>query len=137
MKPMNWDFLTKEIHSLAQKIEKEYLPDVIVGIVRGGIIPAQLLSTELGENQVHCISVTKDGKRRRVVTKILEELVNKNVLLVEDALESGRSLIEAKRYLESTGANVKTACLYYTSASDIVPDFYLRKVARIPKFPWE
>jgi hypoxanthine phosphoribosyltransferase len=67
----------------------------------------------------------------------LDDLVNKNVLLVEDMLETGKSLIAAKQYLESKGARVKTACLYVMPISEIVPDFSLRQVEKVEKFFWE
>ncbi len=39
---MNWDEFRSEIKDLAKKID--YTPDIIIGIVRGGLIPARLLS---------------------------------------------------------------------------------------------
>ncbi|CAN5147406.1 hypothetical protein BH11PAT1_BH11PAT1_5630 [soil metagenome] len=42
---MTWDEFDKKITILSEKID--YTPDIIVGIVRGGLIPARLLSTKL------------------------------------------------------------------------------------------
>ena len=84
-----------------------------------------------------CLSVVKLGEERRVVSDILVDLANKNILLVEDMLETGRSIDVARKYLESKGAKVMTACLYIMSISEIKPDFYLREVKEVEKFPWE
>lgn len=134
---MNWETFQNEINELSKKID--YKPDVIVGIVRGGIIPARILSTKLKVNEVYCLNVRKKEDERKVVTEILEDLVGKNTLLVEDVLESGLSIVAAKEYFETRGAKVKTASLYITPISKLTPDFFIREV-ELPltfSFPWE
>ena len=132
---MNWQTLEQEIALLAGKIDTKV--DIIVGITRGGLIPARLLSSSLGVKKMFCLSVEKIGDDRKVVTDILENITGKSILLVEDMLESGRSLIVAKQYLESKGAIVKTACLYTMPMSEVIPDFSLKEVEVVVKFPWE
>ncbi|HEY4525214.1 MAG TPA: phosphoribosyltransferase family protein [Candidatus Paceibacterota bacterium] len=132
---MNWNELREEVKSLASKID--YTPDVIIGIVRGGLIPARLLSSELRVKDMYAITVKKVGDERRVMNDILEELSAKNVLLVEDMLETGKSLLVAKEYLEEKGARIKTACLYTMPISELRPDFWLKEVSEVVPFPWE
>lgn len=132
---LTWTELQNELKTLRGKIN--YSPDVIVGIARGGLIPARLLSTHLSVKDMFCLAVKKIGDRRKVTVTIDEDINGKNILLVEDMLETGRSLIIAKQYLEERGANVKTACLYIMPASEITPDYYLKEVDRAVKFPWE
>ncbi|MEK6937379.1 MAG: phosphoribosyltransferase family protein [Nanoarchaeota archaeon] len=132
---MNWDLFAQEVQDLSKKID--YHPDIIIGITRGGIIPARLLSTYLNVSEMYCLTVRKIDEERKVSTEILENLVDKNILLVEDMLETGRSMIVAKKYLKSKGAKVKTACLYFMPISEIVPDFYLREVQEVQRFPWD
>jgi len=132
---MDWKTFETEIQSLSKKID--YKPDTIIGITRGGIIPARLLSSYLQIKDMRCLSVHKVEEERKVITEILDDLDNKNILLVEDMLETGRSIIVAKEYLESKGAKVKTACLYTMSMSEIKPDFHIREVQTVEKFPWE
>ena len=132
---MDWMSFEQEMRTLSEKIN--YKPDTIIGITRGGIIPARLLSTFLNVKDMYGIGVRKVGEERKVVTEILEDLTDKHVLLVEDILETGRSLIVAKQYLELKGAKVRTACLYTMPISEIEPDFYLTQIQEIKKFPWE
>jgi len=132
---MNWDELQLEVKELAGKIE--YLPDVIVGIVRGGLVPARLLSSELRVKDMYALTVKKVGGERKVTSDIIEDISGKRILLVEDMLETGKSLIAAKEYLEKKGAEVKTACLYTMPISEIRPDFSLKEVTEIVPFPWE
>ena len=134
---MNWQEFEKEISKLAEKID--YKPDAIIGIVRGGIIPARILSTKLKVGDVYCVNVRKSGDERRIKTAILDDLVDKNLLLVEDVLESGLSIMAAKEHLEKRKALVKTAALYVTPQSQLIPEFYIEKVEFPLKllFPWE
>lgn len=132
---MNWGTFQEEIELLSHKIEGDF--DLIVGITRGGLIPARLLSSLLDVKKVFCLSVEKDGEERKVVTTILEDILNKKILLVEDILETGRTLRVAKAYLESKGAIVKTGCLYRMPHAEIVPDYFLRQIDVILEFPWE
>ena len=131
---MDWKTLELEIEDLSKKID--YQPDIIVGITRGGIVPARLLSRDLQVKDMYCLTVHKFGEERKVVSE-LDDLVDKNVLLVEDMLETGRSLLVAKQYLEYKGAKVKTVCLYTMPITEIRPDFYLRQVYEVERFPWE
>lgn len=132
---MNWDEFRDAVKELAGKID--YSPDVIVGIVRGGMVPARLLSSGLGVKDMYALTVKKAGGERKVMSDILEEISGKKILLVEDMLETGKSLIAAKEYLEKKGAEVKTACLYTMPISEIRPDFSLREVTEVVPFPWE
>ena len=132
---MDWKTFRNEIQNLSEKITDK--PDIIVGITRGGLVPARLLSTYLKVKKMHCISVVKSNEERSVVTEITEDMSNKKVLLVEDMLETGRSLVVTKAYLEKKGANVKTACLYTMPISEIKPDYYLKEVDSVLEFPWE
>jgi len=43
----------------------------------------------------------------------------------------------AKQCLESLSAKVKTACLYTMPISEIIPEFYLKQVQEVERFPWE
>lgn len=132
---ISWNELEKIVGELVSKINLK--PDIIIGVVRGGIVPARLLSNALNVKKMYCINVEKVGEDRKVRTEILDDIDNKNVLLVEDMLETGRSLIVAKEYLEKKGALVKTACFFIQSKSEIKPDYYLKRTDSEVSFPWE
>jgi len=86
---------------------------------------------------MYALTVKKVGNERKVLSDITEDIAGKNILLVEDMLETGKSLVVAKKYLESKGASVKTACLYTMPQTEIAPDFSLHEVQEVQKFPWE
>ncbi|MBW3568905.1 phosphoribosyltransferase domain-containing protein [Candidatus Parcubacteria bacterium] len=132
---MNWYEVDNELKLLASKCSKK--PDIIIGIVRGGLIPARLLAKHLGIKDMYCLTVKKYGDERLVTNEINENLAGKHILLVEDVLESGTSLIAAKEYLESCGANVETASMYWQPHTKIQPDYYVAERTEVPVFPWD
>ncbi len=139
---LSWEEFEKELYELAKIIRSEtkgegYEIHAIVGIVRGGMIPARMLSSVLGVKQIYCLNVEKLSEGRREVKEILDDFKDMNILLVEDMLETGRSMEVAREYLKGRGANVKTVCLYTMSISKITPDYRLRQVDGVVEFPWE
>lgn len=135
MERMSWERLGQEIDALSEKISSR--PDIIIGVVRGGIIPARLLATKLNVKDMYCLTIKKVGEERRATSDVNEDISGKSILLVEDALETGRSIIVAGDYLKQKGAIVQTACLYTVDETEIEPDYSLGKVPQIPTFPWE
>lgn len=83
------------------------------------------------------MTVEKQGDRRLVKSEITSDLRGKNVLLVEDVLESGTSLIAARDYLEAVGAHVSTASLYIQPQAKVIPDYYIAERQAVPVFPWD
>ncbi|MFH1439312.1 MAG: phosphoribosyltransferase family protein [Candidatus Woesearchaeota archaeon] len=142
---MKWTYFNNEIKELSAKIN--YIPDMILCIIRGGVIPGTCLSEILGIKDFHTIKVTRkfDGRSdtnkndpwQREVENIALDVWDKEILLVEDMLETGKGMIAVKEFLESRGAKVKTACLYIMPKTLIEPDFYLRKITEVEMFPWE
>lgn len=135
MRPMDWQTFDEEVKILAGKVTAK--PDVIVGIVRGGIVPARLLAKHLGVKEMYAISVKKAGPNRVLTSEIKESLAGKSALLVEDVLETAGSILIAKEYLENRGAIVRTAALYVQKQTMLMPDHYLGMVVDIPTFPWD
>ncbi|MBI5457718.1 phosphoribosyltransferase domain-containing protein [Candidatus Kaiserbacteria bacterium] len=132
---MDWKKFDKEIRSLAGRID--WKPDAVIGIVRGGVIPAMVLANSLKVKKFYIIKVRHVGEGRKVKGDFAPGVAGMKILLVEDMLETGKSLAAAKKYLEERGAEVKTACLYTMPRSEIRPDFSLKEVTNVVPFPWE
>ena len=132
---MNWNEFDQEIRGLGKIID--YIPDVVIGIARGGVVPAVLLSKYLKVKDMYVLKVRREGNNRRIMAETVPDVSHLKILLVEDMIETGKSLIIAKEYLESKGAKVKTACLYTMPMSEIIPDYFLKEVPTPLPFPWE
>lgn len=132
---MNWNEFESEIQHLNAKID--FKPDYIVGIVRGGLIPSRMLSKLMKIKAMFCINIEKRDNERIVSSNVEFSLKDKKILLIEDMLETGKSLLVAKKWLEEKGAEVKTACLYTMPISECEPNFYLREINEVIQFPWD
>ncbi|MCL2384190.1 MAG: phosphoribosyltransferase, partial [Oscillospiraceae bacterium] len=83
------------------------------------------------------ISHQKEDGEIKVQTS-LDNLEGEHILLVEDSIETGKTLYTVEKELANLGANVKTVCIYVSSESnqEKKPDFYLG-IREIPNFVWE
>lgn len=136
-----WDKFYADIGELAAEIKgSNCAPDMIVAVARGGWIPAYFLSDLLGIKNMASIGIKYTDKDRtaREIYSLPEPLKkDMRILLVEDILESGRSMEEAAHILESRGCAVQTASLYIAKSALYVPDFYIDKFDLTPVMPWE
>lgn len=132
---LSWDELAAEVGRLAELITTK--PDSIGVVMRGGMVPARILASKLRVPTVYGITLTKNGSERQMVVNVSDNMVGKTVLVVEDMLETGVSLMAVKAYFEELGATVQTAALYILPTAQIKPDYYLNERQDVPHFPWE
>jgi len=65
-------------------------------------------------------------------------LKGKNVLLVDDVADTGKSLALVRKHLTEQGAaNVRIATIYYKPWSTLKPDWFERRTEHWIVFPWE
>jgi len=141
----SWDEIYELLLSLAKRIrETGYVPEVIVGVSRGGWPPARIMSDLLENQNLANMKVVfyKDiGVRNRapVITQpVTSEVTGKRVLVVDDVADSGLSLREVSKHLKRKGArDIKVCTIYLKPRSVFTPDFYARKTTKWVIFPWE
>jgi hypoxanthine phosphoribosyltransferase len=117
-----------------------FSPTLLVAVARGGWVPVRLFSNVLGTKEIVSIGIKYgDQKRSDLVTYSIPHPFprNERVLVVEDHLESGRSLKFAKQVFEENNNEVRTAALYVSDQSIFVPDYFCAQVTKTPHFPWE
>jgi hypoxanthine phosphoribosyltransferase len=140
-----WDEIYDLLLGLADRIRKDnFRPDIIVGILRGGCTPARVMADLLGNPKLADVGVkfyvgTVRAEGEPVLTQPVSTSVeDKNVLLLDDVVDTGKSLQLVKEHIIGNGARiVKTASIYFKPWSIIVPDFYKRKTRSWVVFPWE
>ncbi len=102
---INWKEITDIIKYMSSNIEKTYKPEIIISIVRGGMIPSVILSHELNIRNVEnikSIETVNDEinaiKQRPIVDKNinLSNINEKKVLIVDDILGSGATIKKIK-----------------------------------------
>jgi hypoxanthine phosphoribosyltransferase len=140
---ISWEATIEYCEQLALKI-KDYRPEVIVGLSRGGLVPTRILSDALGINKVGVLGIshyTGLGKRSEipVITQDLcMDLKGKRILLVDDVADTGKSLMTAKGYLERMGAReIRIATLHYKPNMAFRPDYFVMTTTSWVAYPWE
>jgi hypothetical protein len=125
------------------KLVKSYDPEIIIGIARGGWVPARILSDLLGIKELTSMRVeyySGVGERRkkpRIVYPLKANVKGKRVLIVDDVADTGHSLEMVKEDVLKKGAKVKIATLHYKPWSVIKPDFYVKTTRAWIIYPWE
>jgi len=123
------------VDEISEHIQNEQL--VIVGVLRGSFMFLADLVRELHPRGLHpCIdfmtlqsygSATESSGNVRITKDISVDLTGKTVLLVDDILDSGRTLRFAVRHVENKGAaHILTCCLLDKPARraiDVKADF--------------
>lgn len=121
----------------AKKIrDAKYDPDIIVGLSRGGWIPARLICDYLLVDDLVSLSVTHWGlpaeigqEKAQLEYPFTVDLTDKKVLIVDDITDTGESLQLALNVVKKKDpVEVKTATIQYITSSSFEPDFYAEKV---------
>jgi hypoxanthine phosphoribosyltransferase len=101
---ITWNLYDHKVRKLVNQIEaSSFRPDVVVGIMRGGMIPAIMISHHF---DVPCESF-KLSYRDNAVTEfglawsICLKYPEKNILFVDDIVDSGKTMSELQNFISS------------------------------------
>ncbi len=140
-----WSQIFDMLFCQAQKIQNQsYTPDVVVGIARGGIISARILTDLLETPQLEILQIGfYTGINQTQLKPTLKQplslnFAGKKTLIVDDIADSGESLKLAQTHLQEMGAKeIKTATLFKKPFSTLIPDFYEKQTSHWVVFPWD
>lgn len=125
--------------------ESGFEPDVIVGIARGGYMPARVLADLFGLMDLAAVKIEHyHGLRRSrqaiVRHPLTEDIAGRRVLVVDDVSDSGDTFDVLFRHLRGRGkpAELRTAVLHHKQTSSYTPDFHARRIIkwRWIIYPW-
>jgi len=143
----SWENVYDVSRKLAEKIKKSgYQPDIIIGLARGGWVPARNLCDFLGVKDLVSlkmehwgITATPDGEAK-VKFPLKIDLTGKRVLVVDDCSDTGKSLVEAKKYIKTLKPRVvkiATMQIFDTTPADGIPDFWVERIPWVwVMYPW-
>ncbi|MCE4612846.1 MAG: hypothetical protein F7C07_03315 [Desulfurococcales archaeon] len=142
---ITWEDVERTSQDVAYKIKQSgFMPDIVVGILRGGVVPARIISDILGVDDIAVIEVklykdfTTRGARPYLRQPVTIPLKGRRVILVDDVSDTGLTLelaLQAINLYMPTA--VKTATLYIKPWTKIVPDYYSEITDKWIVFPWE
>lgn len=147
---------TQEI--LRQMQQDQWVPDYVVGLTRGGLVPANLISQYLEvPMETLKVSLRDDNQQPESNLWMAEDAYqNKKILIVDDINDTGATLSYIKQDWQSGclpksahwdniwGHNVRVAVLYdnESSRSDLTVDYSSVTINKAEEdcwvvFPWE
>ena len=140
-----WNKIYDMLLSQAEKIRQSgFKPDVVVGITRGGWVPARVLSDFLEIPNLATVRVefylgVAETKKEPVLTQgVSAAVTGKKALIVDDVADTGKSLQLAREHVLQQGATeVRIATVYRKPWSVIKPDYYEIETSCWVVFPWE
>lgn len=112
--------------------------EYVVGVVRGGAIPAVCLSHQLNI-PMKCVSWSTyhRDQMKESAMDIAEDIQNgKKVLVVDDILDSGRTISELLEDWDVERNQIDLAVLVWNISQDINPDFVGRTIDRETNKDW-
>ena len=141
----SWNQTYSLILKLSEAIRKSgFEPDVIVGISRGGWIPARILSDLLENPNIanvaaeFYVDIAKTKQKPSIMQSVSVPVNDKRVLVVDDLADTGESLKLVTEHLENQGASeVRIAAIYYKPWSIITPHYYEKETRCWIVFPWD
>ncbi len=114
--------------------EDEFYPDVIVGLSRGGLVPAQYLAYGMDVNWIETISIQLRDNDHLPANNEINTLLSKldefnpidldvedrklNVLVVDDLVDTASTLKLIRAFFQAGNLDVRFATLYQNKACD-------------------
>lgn len=140
-----WEEIQRNCLEIAKRIQSDqFEPDVIIGVARGGWIPARLLAdllrisslTSLGISFYSDIATTQ--KTPVITQPIPAKIEGKLILMVDDVADTGQSLRVGHDHVSGLKPRkLKVATLFKKPWSILTPDYYTAETEAWIIFPWE
>lgn len=141
------DFLAV-VRSLAQTVGQDaWQPDFVVGIGRGGLVPAVYMSQILN---VPMLSIDQSAKVPGFADELLVKLATmtkagQRILIIDDINDSGRTIAQVRRLLrahETVEDHLRFAVMINNAVSQETVDYAVQTIDRTTDkrwfvFPWE
>ncbi len=136
-----WEEIQRDCLALAVKLRPLGPWTGIVALARGGLVPAALVSRVLGIRLIETVCLASyDGTEKgpvRLIKSVDGRILERGAgwLLVDDLVDSGATMAEARRLLPEAHA----AVLYAKPAGIALADTHVEKVDQDVwlDFPWE
>jgi hypothetical protein len=142
---MSWDDLGTGARELAEAVAADgWIPDIVLGIARGGLLVAGAIGYALGVKNTFTMNVefyTGIDERLDVPMILppvpdLVDFAETKVLIADDVADTGATLKLVQEFCAGKVAEVRSAVLYEKPRSAVRCDYVWRRTDRWITFPW-
>ena len=133
---VGWDRAYRLGRKIARKIRASgFVPDIVIGVARGGVVPARIVCDFLHQKDLTSIKVEHWGIAVTHGTARIKfplpgeiDISGKKILIVDDVADTGDSYHVILDHINKRSpAEVKTAVLQYKTCSTFIPDYWGEK----------
>lgn len=139
----SYDEFTNDVKNMAMQIKDEYQPDVILAIARGGMTLGHSLAVALQNRNLFSLNSIHYDNTNKLDTIDVFNIPDlskfKKILLVDDIIDSGESMVEIKRRLLDIypHLNIKIATIFYKKTALLLPDYKVKEAHEWVEFFWD
>lgn len=142
---LTWEGFGAASRDLARDVvDSGFVPDIVIAVARGGLVLAGAMTYALGVKLCDAINVEfyTDVHATLPDPVLLAPMLDTNaiagkqLLVVDDVADSGRTLGLVIKLLRGFGADVRSAVLYAKPSTVVDPDYVWRRTDQWIVFPW-
>lgn len=132
-----------DVKILAKDIKENFNPEVLLAVARGGMSLGHSLAVILNTRNLFSLNSIHYDDTKKLDTIEIFNIPDiskyKKVLLVDDIVDSGESLLEIKRVLQEKFSHIefKIATIFYKKSALLKPDFKVKEAKEWVNFFWD
>ena len=143
MRKYSFEEFNQDVKVLSAKIKAEFIPEAIVAVARGGLTLGHFLAMQLNNRNLFVLNSIHYEEGKNLDTLKIFNIPDlqgfKKVLVVDDMVDSGETMLEIKALLEDKfkDTHFKVATIFYKKESIFEPNFTVKEATEWIEFFWE
>ncbi|WP_149725234.1 phosphoribosyltransferase [Campylobacter concisus] len=139
----SYDEFAVDTKKMAKQIKDEFDPEVILAVARGGLTLGHSLAVALNNRNLFTLNSIHYEDTNKLDTINIFNVPDLSkytkILLVDDIIDSGESMVEIKRELLKRYPNldIKIATVFYKEKALLLPDFKVKEAHDWIEFFWD
>jgi hypoxanthine phosphoribosyltransferase len=143
---LTWQDVHRCVAAIVAQLDRDY--DCMLAITRGGLVPACLISEQIGLRNILAAAVMfYTGVDQPLEAPVFLQfpsdplLAGKKILVVDDVWDSGRTILAVKARIEAVEGRPSLAVLHFKPARSqfpgVRPDFFGEERNEWLVYPWD
>jgi len=139
----SYDEFAIDAKKMAKQIKDEFDPEVILAVARGGLTLGHSLAVALNNRNLFTLNSIHYEDTNKLDTiqifNVPDLTKYTKILLVDDIIDSGESMVEIKRELLKRYPNldIKIATVFYKEKALLLPEFKVKEAHDWVEFFWD